>query len=84
MAKSKTETAKEKNEETLDMGRLFLKLKENWDLRREIAAFSKYLRHPVWAILPHLPEGYVDLRKTEVAMCQKSGKDTEPAPRRTC
>jgi HD-GYP domain-containing protein (c-di-GMP phosphodiesterase class II) len=77
MAKSKTETAKEKNEETLDMGRLFLKLKENWDLRREIAAFSKYLRHPVWAILPHLPEGYVDLRKTEVAGCVRKVARTQ-------
>ncbi len=50
---------------TLD--RLFSKFKENLDLRQEILAYRKYLKNPMWAILPRIPEGYGELKKMEVA-----------------
>jgi HD-GYP domain-containing protein (c-di-GMP phosphodiesterase class II) len=31
---------------------LFMRLKENWDLRQEISAFSAYLKNPTWLLLP--------------------------------
>ncbi|MFH1552098.1 MAG: HD domain-containing phosphohydrolase [Candidatus Omnitrophota bacterium] len=54
-------------EEVLNIERLFVKLKENWDLRQEIAAFTKYLKNPTWAILPRTPAEYGELKKTELA-----------------
>ena len=34
---------------------LFEKFDENWDLRKEIAAFGKYLHNPDWIILHKIP-----------------------------
>ncbi|MFC1548540.1 HD-GYP domain-containing protein [Candidatus Omnitrophota bacterium] len=51
------------------MDRLFLKLKENWDLRQEIAAFSEYLKGPKWTVLPRFSGGITELKKTELGKC---------------
>jgi len=77
MAKGKTKTTKGGDEEALYAERLFLQLKENWDLRREISAFSKYLKHPVWAILPRLPEKYGELKKTGIGDAVKKAVRTQ-------
>jgi HD-GYP domain-containing protein (c-di-GMP phosphodiesterase class II) len=50
---------------------LFLHLKENWDLRQEIAAFSKYLHNPTWILLPACGETLRGSSKTEVLRCIK-------------
>lgn len=60
-----------KNEEALNRERLFLKLKENWDLRQEISAFGKYLKNPVWMMLPGIPEGYTEFKNSESAKCME-------------
>jgi len=59
------------------MKRLFSKLKENWDLRQEISAFSKYLKEPVWVMLPRIPLEYGELKKTEAARCVKKAVGTQ-------
>lgn len=51
--------------------RLFLKLKENWDLRQEISAFNQYLKNPTWTLLYKIPAGYGALAKTEITDCIK-------------
>ncbi|MFH1665206.1 MAG: HD domain-containing phosphohydrolase [Candidatus Omnitrophota bacterium] len=48
------------------MERLFKRFRENWGLRQEISAFSKYLKDPVWVILPGHSDGYNGLKKAEV------------------
>ncbi|MEA3489317.1 MAG: HD domain-containing phosphohydrolase [Candidatus Omnitrophota bacterium] len=52
--------------EGLYMERLFNKLNENWDLRHEISAFSRYLKTHDWVMLRGLPENYKELKKTEI------------------
>lgn len=50
---------------------LFAKLRENWDLRQEINAFSRYLKNPTWILLPIggcAPNGSSN---TEVIRCIK-------------
>ena len=59
------------------MERLFSKFKENLDLRQEIVAHRKYLKNPIWAILPRIPEGYGELKKMEVAGVVKKGSVTQ-------
>ncbi|MBD3425967.1 MAG: HD domain-containing protein [Candidatus Omnitrophica bacterium] len=54
------------------MEKLFDKLKENWDLRREIDAFTKYLKNPVWTILPLFSGGVNELKNTELGKSVKS------------
>ncbi len=53
----------------METDRLFEKLKENWDLRQEIAAFSKYLKKPMWTVLPRSIGGGEGLRTTELGKC---------------
>jgi HD-GYP domain-containing protein (c-di-GMP phosphodiesterase class II) len=53
----------------METDRLFEKLKENWDLRQEIAAFSKYLKSPMWTVLPCSIGGSDDLKGTELGRC---------------
>ena len=73
---------KEREEKDPNIEKLFLKLKENWDLRQEISAFSKYLKHPTWVMLPCPFEGYEELRKTKVADCVKKAVKTRDQFRR--
>jgi HD-GYP domain-containing protein (c-di-GMP phosphodiesterase class II) len=54
------------------MEKLYLKLKENWDLRQEIAAFSKHLKNPVWTILPVFSGGTNELKNTDLGKSVKA------------
>ena len=46
--------------------RLLNKLKENWGLCQERAAFSQYFKTSEWGIFQAVPAGYGELSKTEV------------------
>jgi len=46
---------------------LFEKLKENWDLRQEISAFSRYLKTHEWVLMGEIPESYPDIKKSDIA-----------------
>lgn len=45
---------------------LFEKFDENWDLRKEIAAFGKYLNNPDWMVLQKIPTTVMAIKNTEV------------------
>ena len=60
----------------IDTDRLFNKLKDNWDLRQEIAAFTRYLKNPHWAILPRSTGGYMELKKTAIGQCVQKSVDS--------
>jgi len=64
---------------TMERERLFKKLKENWDLRQEIAAFSKYLKNPEWELLLDVPDGYEGMKATKVAGYVKEAAIGAPA-----
>ena len=51
---------------------LLQKFNENWDLRREVSAFSETLKNPTWVILPPVSGGYAELKDTELASCIKA------------
>ena len=51
---------------------LLQKFNENWDLRREVSAFSETLKNPTWVILPPVSGGYAELKDTELAGCIKA------------
>lgn len=51
----------------LYLNSLFEKLRENWDLRQEIAAFSRYLKTHDWVLLRDVPGTYAELKKTDIA-----------------
>ncbi len=57
--------------------RLFEVLKDNWCLREEISAFSKYLKTSSWIVLKDLPHGYSEFKKTDLfPVVKKSVRDT--------
>lgn len=51
--------------------RVFAHLKENWDLRQEIAAFSRYLKNPTWLLLPACGWGPNGSSSAEVIKCMR-------------
>jgi len=59
------------------MERIFSKFKKNWNLHREIEAFSKYLKNPSWTMLSQTSKGYKGLRKTMAAKCIKRTAKTQ-------
>ena len=54
-----------KNEEQY-LQELFERFKSNWDFRKEIAAFGKYLVSPNWMILPYIATGEANGKKREL------------------
>ena len=74
-----------KKEVDIYLESLFEKFDENWDLRKEIAAFGKYLNNPDWMVIPKIPTTVQSIKKTEIgsyvrkrmhatAKCQKAYK----------
>ncbi len=53
--------------ETRNQERLFALLKERWEERSEIKAFSRYLKNPVWILTSRVPYAYTEFRKTDTA-----------------
>lgn len=50
--------------DSLMLERLFEVLKDNWCLRDEISAFSKYLKTSSWVVLKEAPSSYVEFKKS--------------------
>lgn len=61
---------------------LFLKLEENWDLRREVSSFSEILKNPAWILLKDLPSASTGLKATELTQCLKKELDTQSQVRK--
>ena len=69
-------------EEKLQDSELFLRLEENWDLRREVSAFSEILKNPTWILLQNLPSSSGELKTTELTQCLKKELGTQSEVRK--
>ena len=58
-----------RREELKRLEELFNRMKENWDMRQEIAAFGKYLKNPEWILLSKMPESEKELKKMISVKC---------------
>ena len=65
------------DEKTHQDNDLFLKLEENWDLRREVSAFSEILKNPTWILLKELPTVFSELKTTELSGCLRKELGTQ-------
>ncbi|MBD3380008.1 MAG: HD domain-containing protein [Candidatus Omnitrophica bacterium] len=65
-----------KNELKEYLEKLFEKFDENWDLRKEISAFGKYLDNPDWIILPYMPTTMKQLKASDIGRYVKIHTET--------
>ncbi|MGD2279376.1 MAG: HD domain-containing phosphohydrolase [Candidatus Omnitrophota bacterium] len=53
-------------EEKLYLKRIFQKLRQSWDLRREIEAFENYIKNFAWIMIQQLPGDTDELKKGDI------------------
>ncbi|MBU1894793.1 MAG: HD domain-containing phosphohydrolase [Candidatus Omnitrophota bacterium] len=59
------------------MERILSKFNENWNLKQESSALNKYLKNPVWIIIPILPVRSGELKHMEIAKYISKNVKTE-------